>query len=141
MLLGTGTACNPRLAWLTRSAPVLPALLKQAGYRTMIFGKGHVGAGGTPGEDPQAFGFDVRIGGRFAGGIGSYWGAKNFGAKSRPDGPFRAWDLDHYFGEDIHLTEALTLEATREIRAAAAAKQPFFCYMAYYAASRPYRTG
>jgi arylsulfatase A-like enzyme len=115
----------------------LPALLKQAGYRTLHFVKGHLGAAGTPGADPKSFGFDVRIGGRAAGGCGSYSGLKNFGAKALPNGPWRAWDLDQYFGQDIHLTEALTREATREIRAAVAAGQPFFCYFAHYAPHTP----
>lgn len=119
------------------SAPTMPSLVKRAGYRTMHFGKGHFGAAGTPGADPKVFGFDVRIGGRYAGGCGSYWGTKNFGAKTRPDGPWRAWDLDHYFGKDIHLTEALTLEAKREIRDAVKAGQPFFCYFAHYAPHTP----
>jgi arylsulfatase A-like enzyme len=119
------------------SAPTLPALLKQAGYRTLHFGKGHLGAADTPGADPLNFGFDVRLGGRFAGGSGSYWGTRNFGAARRPDGPFRAWDLDHYFGQDIHLTEALTLEAKRAIRGAVKAGQPFFCYFAHYAPHTP----
>ena len=119
------------------SVPTLPALLKRAGYRTMHFGKGHLGAAGTPGADPKAFGFDVRIGGRDAGGCGSYYGQQNFGAKAHPNGPWRAWDLDHYFGQDIHLTEALTREAKREIRAAVASDQPFFCYFAHYAPHTP----
>jgi arylsulfatase A-like enzyme len=119
------------------SAPALPALLQRAGYRTLHFGKGHLGAADTPGADPQAFGFDVRIGGRFAGGCGSYSGTKNFGALRRPEGPFRAWDLDAYFGKDIHMTEALTLEAEREIRTAVAARRPFFCYFAHYAPHTP----
>ncbi len=118
-------------------APTLPALLKRAGYRTMHFGKGHFGAAGTPGADPKVFGFDVRIGGRDAGGCGSYSGLKDFGAKANPNGPWRAWDLDHYFGQDIHLTEALTLEAKREIRSAVADGQPFFCYFAHYAPHTP----
>jgi arylsulfatase A-like enzyme len=118
-------------------APALPALLKQAGYRTLHFGKGHLGAADTPGADPQVFGFDVRIGGRDAGGCGSYYGLQNFGAKAHPNGPWRAWDLDQYFGQDIHLTEALTWEALREIRAAVAAGQPFFCYFAHYAPHTP----
>ena len=131
-----GLQPTPGLAHSTH-APTIPALLKQAGYRTLHFGKGHLGAADTPGADPKVFGFDVRIGGRFAGGVGSYSGLKNFGAKPIPDRPWRAWDLDKYFGQDIHLTEALTLEAKREIRDAAAAKQPFFCYFAHYAPHTP----
>jgi arylsulfatase A-like enzyme len=119
------------------STPTLPALLKRAGYRTMHFGKGHLGAADTPGADPKAFGFDVRIGGRDAGGCGSYYGQQNFGAKAHPRGPWRAWDLDHYFGQDIHLTEALAREAQREIRASVASDQPFFCYFAHYAPHTP----
>lgn len=117
--------------------PTLPRLLQQAGYRTLMFGKGHLGPFETPGGDPKRAGFDVRIGGRDAGGPGSYWGTKDFGAKANRRGPWRAWDLDHYFGEDIHLTEALTREAKREIRAAVAAGQPFFCYFAHYAPHTP----
>jgi len=119
------------------STEVLPEIFKKAGYRTMHFGKGHLGAAGTPGADPKAFGFDIRIGGRDAGGCGSYWGTKNFGALANPDGPWRAWDLDHYFGEEIHLTQALTQEAIREIRAAVEANEPFFCYFAHYAPHTP----
>lgn len=119
------------------SRPTLPALLRDAGYRTMIFGKGHLGAAGTPGADPKEFGFDVRIGGRDAGGIGSYWGTKNFGAKANPNTLLRARDLDQYFGQEIHFTEALTREAIREIRASVADKRPFFCYFAHFAPHTP----
>ncbi|MDX1283434.1 MAG: sulfatase [Draconibacterium sp.] len=119
------------------SVPTLPQLLKKAGYRTMHFGKGHLGAANTPGADPKYFSFDIRIGGRDAGGCGSYWGTKNFGAKAHPNGPWRAWDLDMYFGQDIHLTEALTLEAKREIRQSVKKGQPFFCYFAHYAPHTP----
>lgn len=119
------------------SRPTLPALLRAAGYRTMIFGKGHLGAAGTPGADPKEFGFDVRIGGRDAGGIGSYWGTKNFGAKANPNTLLRARDLESYFGQEIHFTEALTREAAREIRAAVADGKPFFCYFAHFAPHTP----
>ncbi len=119
------------------AAPTLPMLLRPAGYRTMHFGKGHVGAAGTAGADPRVFGFEVRIGGRDAGGCGSYYGQENFGAKRNPKGPWRAWDLDRYFGQDIHLTEALTREAIREIRATVARGQPFFCYLAHFAPHTP----
>ncbi len=115
----------------------LPQLLKDAGYKTMHFGKGHFGAAGTPGADPKNLGFDVRIGGRDAGGCGSYRGTENFGAKAHPNGPWRAWDMDKYFGKDIHLTEALTLEAKKEIRKVVDEGQPFFCYFAHYAPHTP----
>ena len=108
------------------SSPTLPEILRQQGYQTMHFGKGHFGAAGTSGADPKTFGFDVRMGGRDAGGCGSYWGTKNFGALANPEGPWRAWDMDAYFGQDIHLTEALTREASKAIRAAVAAEEPFF---------------
>ncbi|MEX0324341.1 MAG: sulfatase [Puniceicoccaceae bacterium] len=119
------------------SVRTLPEILQDNGYRTFIFGKGHLGARGTPGADPEKFGFDVRIGGRDAGGCGSYWGTRNFGAIKHPEGPWKAWDLDHYFGQDIHLTEALTLEAKKAIESAAKDDQPFFCYFAHYAPHTP----
>ncbi len=119
------------------SVETLPELLKKAGYRTMIFGKGHLGAADTPGADPKNLGFDVRIGGRDAGGCGSYYGTENFGAKAHPNGPWRAWDMDKYFRQEIHLTEALTLEAKREIRSAVEDGEPFFCYFSHYAPHTP----
>ena len=118
-------------------AIALPERLRQAGYRTLHFGKGHLGARGTPGADPQAFGFDVRVGGRDAGGAGSYRGMQRFGALKHPNGPWRAWDLDHYFDQDVHLSEALTREATAAIRQATADGVPFFCYLAHYAPHTP----
>lgn len=119
------------------SVQSLPELLKASGYRTMHFGKGHLGARETPGADPKEFGFDVRMGGRDAGGCGSYWGTNNFGAIKHPEGPWRAWDMDEYFGQDIHLTEALTREAAKAIRSAVKDDEPFFCYFAHYAPHTP----
>ena len=41
----------------------LPALLKQAGYRTIHCGKAHFGSKGAFGQYPQAIGFDINIAG------------------------------------------------------------------------------
>ena len=119
------------------STAVMPQILKQAGYRTMFFGKGHFGARDTPGADPKVFGFDIRIGGRDAGGPGSYWGIKNYASGGDTSRIWRAWDLDHFHGQDLHLTEALTIEAKRAIKKSVDDKKPFFCYFAHYAVHTP----
>lgn len=124
----------------TRVTP-LPALLRQAGYRTIHVGKAHFGAKDTPGENPLHFGFDVNIAGHAAGGPGSYWGLKNFSAAWRTKPPDVIWDvpgLDAYHGKDIFLTEALTLEAIKEVEKSAAGKQPFYLYMSHYAIHAPW---
>jgi arylsulfatase A-like enzyme len=119
----------------------LPALLKTAGYRTIHVGKAHFGAKDTPGENPLGLGFDVNIAGHCAGGPGSYWGEKNFSAGWRTKPPDLIWDvpgMEAYHGKDIHLTEALTLEAINAVEKSVAEKQPFYLYMAHYAVHAPW---
>ena len=123
----------------TINAVTLPQLLKEAGYRTIHVGKAHFGAAGTPGEDPLNLGFDVNIGGHAAGGPGSYYGKNNFSAKWRNGDEI--WDipgLDSYHGEDIYLTEALTIEANKEIDKAVRDNTPFYLYMSHYAIHAPW---
>jgi arylsulfatase A-like enzyme len=115
----------------------LPQILREHGYRTIHIGKGHLGAAGTPGADPQSFGFDVRIGGRYSGGCGSYSGITNFGTLENNSTHWRAWDMEAYFGKDIFLTEALTQEAIKAIRTSVNNRQPFFLYLAHYAPHTP----
>jgi arylsulfatase A-like enzyme len=92
--------------------PTLPALLRQAGYRTIHIGKAHFGAADTPGADPLNLGFDVNVAGHAAGGPGSYLSEQGFsGAWRNAD---RFWDipgLEKYHGTNTFLTEALTREA------------------------------
>jgi arylsulfatase A-like enzyme len=114
-------------------------LLRQAGYRTIHIGKAHFGALDTPGADPLNLGFEVNIAGHAAGGPGSYLGTQNFSAAWR--GAHRVWDvpgLEHYHGQDIFLTEALTLEANRLVAQAVRDRVPFFLYMAHYAVHVPF---
>jgi len=123
----------------TVHATALPAVLKQAGYRTIHAGKAHFGANDTPGADPKNVGFDVNIGGHAAGGPGSYLGTQNFSAAWRRGS--RVWDvpgLEKYHGQDIFLTEALTIEANRAVDQAVADRVPFFLYMAHYAVHVPF---
>ncbi len=120
-------------------APFLPALLHDAGYRTLHVGKAHFGAIGTPGENPRAIGFDVNIAGHALGGPGSYLGKQNYSAAWRGGG--HVWDvpgLEKYHGTQTFLTEALTLDAIKELEKAQDARQPFFLYMAHYAVHVPF---
>ncbi len=116
----------------------LPGLLRAHGYRTIHVGKAHWGAKGTAGEDPRRLGFDVNIAGHAAGGPGSYHGTRNFSAAWRKGN--RIWDvpgLNDYHGKDINLTEALTIEANKQIERAVEEGKPFYLYMAHYAVHAP----
>jgi arylsulfatase A-like enzyme len=117
----------------------LPKLLKQAGYHTIHAGKAHFGAKDTPGEDPLNIGFDVNIAGHAAGGPGSYHGDKNFSAVWRKGS--NIWDvpgLDHYHGQEINLTEALTIEANKAMEQAVNQEKPFFLHMSHYTVHAPW---
>ncbi len=119
----------------------LPALLRAAGYRTIHVGKAHFGAQDTPGADPLNLGFEVNIAGHCAGGPGSYWGEKQFSAAWRTKPPALIWDvpgLEAYHGKDIYLTDALTLEAIKQVEKAVADHQPFYLYLAHYAVHAPW---
>lgn len=117
----------------------LPSILQKAGYQTIHIGKAHWGAISTSGEDPLNLGFDINIAGHAAGGPGSYYGTNNFSAAFRNGGA--EWDipgLEKYHGEDINLTEVLTLEASTLLERAAETKQPFYMYMSHYAIHAPW---
>lgn len=123
----------------TAQVTPLPQLLKNSGYHTIHCGKAHFGAIGTPGEDPLHLGFDVNIAGHAAGGLASYLGEENFG--NRTDGkpnPLNAVPgLEKYWGEDIFVTEALTIEAIDALEQAKHKDKPFFLYMSHYAIHIP----
>ena len=124
---------------LSVQARCLPAILKDAGYRTIHVGKAHFGALTTPAANPMAIGFDVNVAGHAPGGPASYYGKRNFSVNPKQPGA-NVWDipgLEKYHGKDIFLTEALTLEATQAIDQAVSDKKPFFLYMAHYAIHAP----
>lgn len=112
----------------------LPQILRDNGYWTIHCGKAHFGARTTPGADPSNMGFDVNIGGGPNGAPGSYLGTKNFGEGS----PFAVHGLEKYHGQDIFLTEALTIEAISAMEKAVNKDKPFYLYMSHYAVHGPY---
>ncbi len=119
-------------------ATPLPALLQQAGYYTIHTGKAHLGAIGTPAENPLNVGFDVNIAGHAAGAPQSYLGTDHFGNLEQfKDSPWPVPGLEAYHGQDIFLTEALTREAIKALDTAVVTHQAFFLYMSLYNVHAP----
>ena len=110
------------------NAPHLPAdavtlarQLKKVGYQTAAIGKWHLG---DTGFLPEQFGFDVNVAGDMHGATPNYFG------------PFNFHNLQGYTKQD-YLTEVLTAKMEGYIAEAAAAKEPFFLYMAEYSVHIP----
>ncbi|MCM4162214.1 MULTISPECIES: sulfatase [unclassified Arenibacter] len=118
-------------------ATPLPQILKDAGYYTIHSGKAHLGAIGTPGENPLNLGFEVNIAGHAAGAPQSYLGSDYFGNGKKGKEIWAVPGLEKYHGTDIFLTEAITQEAKLAMDAALGKDRPFFLYMAHYAVHTP----
>lgn len=133
-----GIACVPNVE-NTFYATALPELLRREGYTTIHCGKAHFGAIDTPAESPTHIGFEINIAGHAAGGPATYLGTKNFGYdnEGNPTSLFAIPGLEAYWGKDIFLTEALTLEAIKALDKADSYGQPFFLYMSHYAVHVP----
>lgn len=132
------TSHNSPADWTKGGLPpsrvTLPSLLQAAGYRTIHAGKAHFGATSYA-RLPTKVGFDVNIAGSEIGHPASYFGTANFGT-----GGNHVPGLESYHGQDIFLTEALTLEMKQAIESAVEDGAPFFAYMAHYAVHSPFQT-
>ena len=117
----------------------LPSVLRNHGYFTIHCGKAHFGSIGTPGEDPLKMGFDINIAGHAGGAPRSYQGLNNFGndENGQPLSALAVPGLKKYHGQDINLTDVLTIEAKAAMDSALATGKPFYLYMAHYAVHAP----
>lgn len=117
----------------------IPRLLQDAGYRTIHVGKAYFGCVGSDGEDPINVGFEVNIAGSSIGQPGSYHGGHGYGhikGNKRRAVP----GLEEYHGSNIFLSDALTIEADKQITQSVKEGEPFFLYMAHYAVHAPFET-
>ena len=117
----------------------LPSLLRANGYRTIHVGKGHFAPREFPEADPSQIGFEVNIAGAAIGQPGSYYGKEHFAGTGKRVVTHGVPGLEKYHGQDIFLTEALTLEANAQVEAAVQADKPFFLYFAQYAVHAPFQ--
>lgn len=104
------------------NAPFLPAVLKQAGYTTLMCGKWHLAQPG-----PIARGFDEFFG--MIQGFDSFWDASKY-TRLPADRPKKQY-------AKFHATEAITDHALDFIGQARAKAQPWFLYLAYNAPHFP----
>ncbi|MBI5802633.1 MAG: sulfatase [Verrucomicrobia bacterium] len=117
---------------LPHAETTLAKHLQAAGYLTALVGKWHLGDANHAAE---THGFDINIGGTHWGApttfFWPYRGAGRFGTEFRY--------VPHLeFGQPgEYLTDRLTDEALRVVDRAAAAKQPFFLYLAHHAPHTP----
>lgn len=129
----------PNWNWqgLKKTDVTLPGLLREAGYRTIHVGKGHFGADGFDGADPGNLGFEINVAGASFGAPGSYYGAQDFGGKGKRKN-HAVPGLAKYHGQEIFLTEALTIEAKARVDEAVKEQKPFYLYFAQYAVHAPF---
>ncbi|WP_316793344.1 sulfatase [Pedobacter frigoris] len=121
----------------TVHATPFPQLLKEAGYFTIHAGKAHWGSSGTPGANPYNMGFMVNIAGNSAGNPQSYLAKENYGNMPGKATSRAVPDMQEYYGSDVFLTEALTMEALKALDAPIKNNQPFYLNMSHYAVHVP----
>ena len=121
------------------SDQIYPSVLQANGYKTIHVGKAHFGCGKSVAEDPTRLGFDVNVAGSSIGEPGSYHGENGYGwikgTRSRA-----VPGLEKYHRTNIFLTDALTIEAEKEISRAVEEGKPFYLNMAHYAVHAPHET-
>jgi arylsulfatase A-like enzyme len=125
--LGTGTRGEGQ--GLDADGWTLPHLLKEAGYRTALIGKWHLGY--EEKKSPSAHGFDLFFG--FKSGFIDYY-THNDG-QGNPD----LWEGNKPAQVEGYMTDLITQRAVRYIRDNGNAGSPFFLSLQYNAPHWPYQ--
>ncbi len=136
-----GTFGAPEWNWegLKKSDVTLPGVLNKAGYKTIHIGKAHFGPKGYEGSEPLNLGFDVNVAGAAFGAPGSYYAEKNYGWGTKRE-HHAVPHLEKYHGSDTFLSEALTIEAKKQLTETVEQGTPFYMYFAHYAVHGPFES-
>jgi arylsulfatase A-like enzyme len=128
-----------RLKGLPESETTFAEIFRQNGYKTFFTGKWHLGKKGNPEyPTPEKQGFDINIGGHWAGQPGSYfYPYKGRGKVKKPNGEILDFQVPHLENGDEgeYLTDRLTDEAVKFIRNNK--KNPFLVFLSHYAVHTP----
>ena len=125
--IGFETNIRTETDGLSSSIPSLPRWLNDAGYRTALFGKWHLGS--AKDFTPNAHGFDEFIGHH-------QWTVSYYNHKTEQGDP-GLYENDQIVERDGYLTDLLSHEAVDFI--GRNRDQPFFLTLAYNAALPPYQ--
>ncbi len=134
--LTTGLYPRPRGGLLKTNMVTLGEVLRQAGYRTALSGKWHLGSGKT--THPYYRGFEQYY--------GLLDGCCNFFDPTQPDPDFKGGRVRNFghndqpvteFPEDYYTTDAFTDHAIECLQQYAAADEPFFLHICYTAPHYP----
>ena len=124
---------------LKKGDVTLPGVLRTQGYKTIHVGKAHFGPNDHEGSEPLNLGFDINVGGASFGAPGSYYAEKKYGKGTRR-GHHAVPHLDKYHDSDTFLSEALTIEAKKNITEIVQSDQPFFLHFSHYAVHSPFES-
>jgi arylsulfatase A-like enzyme len=121
----------PRKVGLPPDHPTLPSILKNAGYRTALIGKWHLGA--LPEFGPLQSGYEYFYG--FRNGAVDYFTHKSGPATT---GAEDLWEGDVRIRQAGYLTDLLGSRAVDVVQSYAAAGQPFFISLHFSAPHWPW---
>ena len=114
---------------------LLGEAFQQQGYATFFAGKWHLGK--DEADWPHHCGYDVNIGGCHAGAPGSYFFPYHVSRRTGQAGKYGPLFGLEEGTPDEHLSERLTEETEKWIRAAVKEEKPFFAFLSHYAVHTP----
>ena len=114
-----------------------PQIMKDNGYYTIHVGKAHWAPMGTPAASPLNMGFCVNVAGQIVGRANSYYGQDNYGNKQGIWSLHATHNMCEYYGTDIHLSDALTLEALKTLDFPIDNGIPFYLNFCHHAVHTP----